>query len=253
LTPDDRALIAVVEQYLAAVAKSKAAGRISSQFMDDDPQGDAPRQSLERAKDIEAELEALVIAGPAYTPEGWRAKARAVMAWIGIDGPRVSGGHGPIALSLVKDLLRGCSPTLIAACARFIEEERDPSEAIDPPRRSARFVSWDGFVRDGVWTLAIIELGTKHFEIVPTEFTDISQLRAAPGRVDFIGGSPSEPPALIDLDLSSGRSRVVRRASVLRDDVRRYVSLPQPIAFPTGGGETALSRCFELAGGPAAG
>jgi dipeptidyl aminopeptidase/acylaminoacyl peptidase len=95
------------------------------------------------------------------------------------------------------------------------------------------------FVRDGVWTLASIDLGTKRFEIVPSEFTDISQLRAAPGRVVFIGGSPSEPPALIDLDLRSGRNRVVRRASVVRDDVRRYVSIPQPIAFPTEGRETA--------------
>jgi dipeptidyl aminopeptidase/acylaminoacyl peptidase len=94
------------------------------------------------------------------------------------------------------------------------------------------------FVRDGAWTVAAIDLGTKRFEIVPTEFTDIAQLHAAPGRV-FIGGSPSEPPALIDLDLHSGRSRVVRRASALRDDVRRYVSIPKPIAFPTGGGETA--------------
>jgi hypothetical protein len=94
-------------------------------------------------------------------------------------------------------------------------------------------------VRDGVWTLAIIDLATKRFEIVPTEFTDISQLRAAPGRAVFIGGSPSEPPALIDPDLRSGRNRVVRRASVLRDDVRRYVSLPHPIASPTEGGETA--------------
>jgi dipeptidyl aminopeptidase/acylaminoacyl peptidase len=76
-------------------------------------------------------------------------------------------------------------------------------------------------------------------EIVPTEFTDIAQLRAAPGRVVFIGGSPSEPPALIDLDLRSGRTRVVRHASALTDDVRRYVSTPQPIAFPTGTGETA--------------
>ena len=95
------------------------------------------------------------------------------------------------------------------------------------------------FVRDGVWTLAVIQTGTKRFEIIPTEFTDISQLRATPGRVVFIGGSPSEPPALIDLDLASGRSRVVRRASVLRDDVRRYISIPEPIAFPTGAGETA--------------
>jgi dipeptidyl aminopeptidase/acylaminoacyl peptidase len=95
------------------------------------------------------------------------------------------------------------------------------------------------FVRDGVWTLATIDLGTKRFEIVPTEFTDISQLRAAAGRVAFIGGSPSEPPALIDLDLGSGKSRVVRRAFALRDDVRRYVSIPQPIAFPTQGREIA--------------
>ncbi|HEY1862287.1 MAG TPA: prolyl oligopeptidase family serine peptidase, partial [Roseiarcus sp.] len=95
------------------------------------------------------------------------------------------------------------------------------------------------FVRDGVWTLAMIDRGTKRFEIVPTEFTDISQLRAAPGRVVFVGGSPSEPPALIDLDLGSGEKRVVRRASVLRDDVHRHISIPEPIAFPTGGGETA--------------
>ena len=31
----------------------------------------------------------------------------------------------------------------------------------------------------------------------------------------------------------------MRRSFVLREDVRRYVSVPQPIAFPTGGGETA--------------
>jgi hypothetical protein len=67
------------------------------------------------------------------------------------------------------------------------------------------------FVRDGVWTLAMIDPGTKRLEIVSTEFTDISQLRAAPGRVVFIGGSPSEPPALIDLDLGSGRNCVQLR------------------------------------------
>ena len=55
----------------------------------------------------------------------------------------------------------------------------------------------------------------------------------------FIGGSPSEAPALVDLDLNKGTRRVLRRSFVLREDVRRYVSIPQPIAFPTGGGETA--------------
>src|SRR5271166_2089719 len=95
------------------------------------------------------------------------------------------------------------------------------------------------FVRDGVWTLAGIDTRSKRFEVIPTEFTDIAQLRAAPGRVVFIGGSPSEAPALVDLDLNTGTHRALRRSFVLREDVRRYVSIPQPIAFPTGGGETA--------------
>src|SRR5208282_3622859 len=95
------------------------------------------------------------------------------------------------------------------------------------------------FVRDGVWTLAGIDTRSKRFHVIPTEFTDIAQLRAAPGRVVFIGGSPSEAPALVDLDLNTGAHRVLRQSFVLREDVRRYVSIPQPIAFPTGDGETA--------------
>jgi dipeptidyl aminopeptidase/acylaminoacyl peptidase len=95
------------------------------------------------------------------------------------------------------------------------------------------------FVRDGVWTLVGIDTRSKHCDVIPTEFTDIAQLRAARGRAVFIGGSPSEAPALVDLDLNNGTQRVLRRSFFLRDDVRRYVSDPQPIAFPTSSGETA--------------
>ena len=45
------------------------------------------------------------------------------------------------------------------------------------------------FVRDGVWTLAGIDTRSKRFDVIPTDFTDVAQLRAAPGRVVFIGGS----------------------------------------------------------------
>jgi dipeptidyl aminopeptidase/acylaminoacyl peptidase len=95
------------------------------------------------------------------------------------------------------------------------------------------------FVRDGVWTLAGIDTRSKRFNVIPTEFSDIAQLRAGPGRAVFIGGSPSEAPALVDLDLNKGAHRVLRRSFVLREDVRRYISIPQPSAFPTSGGETA--------------
>jgi dipeptidyl aminopeptidase/acylaminoacyl peptidase len=95
------------------------------------------------------------------------------------------------------------------------------------------------FVRDGVWKLAEVDTRTKRFDLIPTEFTDISQVRASPGRVAFFGGSPSQALALIDLDLSTGTERVIRSSSVLRDGVRPYVSFPEPIAFPTEAGETA--------------
>ena len=95
------------------------------------------------------------------------------------------------------------------------------------------------FVRDGVWTLVSIDTRSRRFEIIPTDFTEIVQLRAAPGRVVFIGGSSSEAPALVDLDLNNGTHRVLRRSFVLSEGVRRYVSAPQPIAFATYGGETA--------------
>ncbi len=95
------------------------------------------------------------------------------------------------------------------------------------------------FVRDGVWTLAAIDARSGRFDVIPTEFTDIAQLRAAPGRVVFVGGSPSQAPALVDLDLETGARRALRRAFVVGDDVRRSVSIPEPIVFPTGDGETA--------------
>jgi dipeptidyl aminopeptidase/acylaminoacyl peptidase len=95
------------------------------------------------------------------------------------------------------------------------------------------------FVRDDIWKLAQIDTRTKRFDVIPTEFTGISQLRAGPGRVVFLGGTPSAASALVDLSLATGTHRVIRRSLVLHDEIRRYVSTPEPIAFPTEGGETA--------------
>ncbi len=95
------------------------------------------------------------------------------------------------------------------------------------------------FVKDGGWTLAQVDLRSGRFEPIPTEFTDISQLRAGKGRAAFFGGTPSEALALIELNLSDGTHRVIRRSAVVEDGVRPYVARPEPIAFPTSDGETA--------------
>ena len=117
--------------------------------------------------------------------------------------------------------------------------DRNGSSACRPTHSSSADRLISCFVRDGVWTLAGIDTRSKRFDVIPTDFTDVAQLRSAPRRVVFIGGSSSEAPALVDLDLNNGTYRVLRRSFVLREDVRRYVSIPQPIAFPTGSRETA--------------
>ncbi len=95
------------------------------------------------------------------------------------------------------------------------------------------------FVKDGAWKFAQLDLQSKRFDPIPTEFTDISQLRASRGRVFFLGGTPSEALALVEMNLNDGSSRVIRRSSIVQDGVRSHVSLPEPIAFPADGGEIA--------------
>ena len=60
----------------------------------------------------------------------------------------------------------------------------------------------------------------------------------APGRVLFLGGSPSEPTSVVALDLETGGQQVLRRSSELEVDPG-YISTPQPIEFPTENGLTA--------------
>ena len=95
------------------------------------------------------------------------------------------------------------------------------------------------FVRDGVWQLAQLDTRTRRFDPISLPFTSLSQLRAGPGRAVFLGGSPSEATALVELDLGTGTHRVIRRSAVLGDELRPYISVAQPVSFPTAGGETA--------------
>ncbi len=95
------------------------------------------------------------------------------------------------------------------------------------------------FTRDGVWRLARLDPGTRRFDVMALPFTSLGQLRAGAGRAVFLAGSPTEPSALVELDLATGTHRIIRRSAVLGDEVRPYVSVARPITFPTAGGETA--------------
>jgi len=95
------------------------------------------------------------------------------------------------------------------------------------------------YVKDGIWKLGSVDTGSGEIRQIATRFTEISQVRVGAGRVVFLGGSASEPEALVALDLETGTEQVIRASAVVSDALRPYISTPEPIAFPTTGGEIA--------------
>jgi dipeptidyl aminopeptidase/acylaminoacyl peptidase len=94
------------------------------------------------------------------------------------------------------------------------------------------------FGEAGVWSLALVDMDTLEFTIFRTPYTDISRVRAAPGRVFFRGGSPSEPLSIVELDIVAGGTRVHRCSARLPSDAS-YLSIAEPISFPSEDGWTA--------------
>jgi dipeptidyl aminopeptidase/acylaminoacyl peptidase len=92
--------------------------------------------------------------------------------------------------------------------------------------------------REGVRGLARASLDDGRVTDLPTPFTEIEGLNAANGRAVFVGAHGGQPRAIVELDLANGTWRELRASapSLLDPD---DVALPQPLAFPTGDGETA--------------
>ena len=90
----------------------------------------------------------------------------------------------------------------------------------------------------GRWHLAILDTRTRKLDSIETPYTEIRHLQAAPGRALFMAGSPAEAEALVELDLATGRQRVLRRSSDLSID-SGYLSVAESIEFPTERGLTA--------------
>jgi dipeptidyl aminopeptidase/acylaminoacyl peptidase len=96
------------------------------------------------------------------------------------------------------------------------------------------------FIRKGKWQLAEIDLATEQLDVIETPYTDIAYLRASRNRAVFVGGSATEPTAIVKLDLSTQTFEVLRRSS--RDELDPgFVSVPETIDFPTSNGKTSYA------------
>lgn len=96
------------------------------------------------------------------------------------------------------------------------------------------------YTQQGIWYLASLDLTTKHLTTIETPFTDISGVNTTGCRVVFLAGSPTDPTAIIELDLTTNQLELLRRSSELSIDAG-YLSAPEPIEFPTENGQTAYA------------
>jgi len=94
------------------------------------------------------------------------------------------------------------------------------------------------YLQGGLSHLAWLDVAARQLRPIETPYSTIDCLRAAGGQAALIAGAPSRPAAVVRMDLATGEMRELRRASELAID-EGYLSTPEPVEFPTGGGLTA--------------
>ncbi len=100
------------------------------------------------------------------------------------------------------------------------------------------------YLAHGVWRLALLDIGGQRWTPIPSDYTEIADVRAADGYAIMRASSPTEPTALVRLHVDSGRVEVLRRSSSAAIDAD-YLSTPEAIEFPTVNGRTAYGFFYR--------
>jgi dipeptidyl aminopeptidase/acylaminoacyl peptidase len=91
----------------------------------------------------------------------------------------------------------------------------------------------------GEWRLGLIDISTGRLEPISLPYSAIQSVRATSESIIFIGASPTEPAAIIKLDLKTRHPEMLRRSATAQVD-EASISRPELVEFPTEGGKTAF-------------
>jgi dipeptidyl aminopeptidase/acylaminoacyl peptidase len=91
------------------------------------------------------------------------------------------------------------------------------------------------YTENGVWKLARLNGKTKNFQDIKLPFSSISYLQVNQNKAVFIGGSATQPTAVVKLDLNSDKFEILCQSTTLEIE-DKYLSIPQQIAFPSSQG-----------------
>jgi len=94
------------------------------------------------------------------------------------------------------------------------------------------------YARDGMWSLGILSIEGGICDQQDTGFSAISSVHTAGKKVLFEGGSPLQMDCLVLFDPETGTSEILRRSSDV-EIPKKYISVPEPVTFPTGNGAEA--------------
>ena len=94
------------------------------------------------------------------------------------------------------------------------------------------------YTQHGIWNLARLDVDSKKLESFALPYSEIGGVRCGNGRAFCFVSSPTIPNSIIQIDLDSQKVKVLR-CSVDFSVELQYLSLPEPIEFPTENGKTA--------------
>jgi dipeptidyl aminopeptidase/acylaminoacyl peptidase len=91
------------------------------------------------------------------------------------------------------------------------------------------------YEQNGITHLAVYDPSTGAFDEIPTPYSTMRDLQVDAQQVAFVGSSPTAGEAIVELDLGTRVSRILRKSDRAEVDAH-YVSIAEPIRFPTEGG-----------------
>lgn len=106
------------------------------------------------------------------------------------------------------------------------------------------------YVETGIGRLALIDLASGQLTAIDVPFSEFWSVRADGGDlVVFCAGAYDRPASVVQYDLASRTHRVLQQANAVADDpeLRKYLTRPQALAFPTEAGLTAYGLFYPPA------
>lgn len=96
------------------------------------------------------------------------------------------------------------------------------------------------YCKQGIWQLVLINTQTGSAQEISTPFTFISSIQAENGKAVFLAGSSTEALAVVQFDLATREYQVLKK-SFAKQINKDYISIPEPIAFPTHDQQTSYA------------